>query len=270
MEGTDISQLKAGDQHYLAYVGPPDQYDFMGATQFRLLCTLGLRANHSLLDFGCGSLRAGRLFLNYLDEGRYFGIEPNQWLIEGAINKMVGRDLVAIKKPRFDYNSDFMTNVFSERFDFIVAQSVFSHASGDLINIALHNFKASLKPTGIIVATFFKGDSDYDGSGWVYPGCVSYRHSTIERFAKEAGLFIAQLPWYHPRQTWYTFSIDQGRIPNKSMLQHLSGAVLFSPEFADSWDKTSKGAGLIRKSAPGVWAKSIKKGLKKLIEKGGP
>jgi len=82
----NISKLKAGDNHYMAYVGPPTQYDFMGATQFRLLCTLDLRANHYLLDFGCGSLRAGRLFISYLDEGRYFGIEPNKWLIEDAIN----------------------------------------------------------------------------------------------------------------------------------------------------------------------------------------
>src|ERR1700674_1277415 len=114
----DISKLNPGDNHYMAYVGPPTQYDFMGATQFRLLCTLGLRANHYLLDFGCGSLRAGRLLINYLDHGRYFGIEPNKWLIEDAINNQVGKDLIHIKAPQFDNNSDFATNVFSEKFDF--------------------------------------------------------------------------------------------------------------------------------------------------------
>lgn len=51
---------------YRGYVGPEAQYDLMGATQFRLLCTLGLREHHTLLDFGCGSLRAGRLFIPYL------------------------------------------------------------------------------------------------------------------------------------------------------------------------------------------------------------
>ena len=87
----DVSKLKPGDFHYKAYVGAPAQYDFMGATQFRLLCTLGLRVNHCLLDFGCGSLRAGRLFINYLDEQKYYGIEPNKWLIEDAINNQVGK-----------------------------------------------------------------------------------------------------------------------------------------------------------------------------------
>src|SRR5687768_5060480 len=97
----DLSKLKAGDRHYMAYVGRPTQYDFMGATQFNLLCTLGLRANHNLLDVGCGSLRAGRLFIMYLDENRYFGTEPNEWLIEDAIKNQVGTDLIRLKKPQF-------------------------------------------------------------------------------------------------------------------------------------------------------------------------
>ena len=231
----DVSNLKAGDKHYMAYVGPPSRYDFMGATQFRLLCTLGLRANHSLLDFGCGSLRAGRLFLSYLEEGRYFGIEPNKWLIEDAIRNQVGKDLIALKKPRFDHNSNFITDVFSRQFDFIIAQSIFSHAGSDIIRTALCNFKKSLKPNGLIVATFIEGISDFNGSGWVYPGLVNYRQSTVEQFAKEVDLLVIRLPWYHPRQTWYLLTKDGHRLPNKAMLAHLSGAVLFDPEFVESW-----------------------------------
>jgi len=146
----------------------------MGAMQFRLLCTLGLRANHYMLDFGCGSLRAGRLFINYLDQGRYFGIAPNKWLIEDAINNQVGKDLIRKKNPQFDYNTDFATNVFSVQFDFIIAQSIFSHAAGDLIGIALRNFKESLKLDGLIAATFVEGIANFDGTGWVYPSCVNY------------------------------------------------------------------------------------------------
>jgi len=222
----DISKLKPGDPHYIAYVGPPTQYDFMGATQFRLLCALGLRAHHYLLDFGCGSLRAGRLFISYLDEGRYFGIEPNKWLIEDAINYQVGKDLIRLKKPRFDYNSDFATDVFSQGFDFIIAQSIFSHVSSNLIGIALRNFKESLKPNGLIATTFIEGDSDFEGNGWIYPDCVKYRPSTIKRFAKDVGLFIIRIPWYHPRQNWYLLSGDKNRLPKEDMLQHLTGIVL--------------------------------------------
>ena len=35
--------------NYRSYVGPPERYDFMGSSQFRLLTSLGLRSNHKLL-----------------------------------------------------------------------------------------------------------------------------------------------------------------------------------------------------------------------------
>ncbi len=73
-EPAGLSALKPGDPHYRAYVGPPLEYDLVGASQFRLLTTLGLRAGHRCLDLGCGSLRAGRLLIPYLDPGNYFGI----------------------------------------------------------------------------------------------------------------------------------------------------------------------------------------------------
>ena len=201
----------------------------------------------------------------YLDEGRYFGIEPNKWLIEDAINNQVGKDLIALKKPRFDHNSDFITDVFSQQFDFIIAQSIFSHAGSDLISTALRNFKESLKPNGLIAATFIEGISDFDGSGWVYPGCVNYRPSTIERFAEEAGFFVIRLPWYHPRQTWYVLSRDRHRLPNKAMLRHLSGAVLFDPEFVESWKRSQKIIGPIKNYLKQTLPQPIKNSLKKLI-----
>jgi SAM-dependent methyltransferase len=259
----DISTLNPGDNHYMAYVGPPAQYDFMGATQFRLLCTLGLRANHSLLDFGCGSLRAGRLFLSYLDEGRYFGIEPNQWLIEDAISNEIGKDLIALKKPRFNHNSDFVTNVFSKQFDFILAQSIFSHAGSDLISTALRNFNESLNPNGLIAATFVDGNPDFDGSGWIYPGCVNYRSATVERFAEEAGLFVIKLPWYHPRQTWYVLARNRHRLPDKAMLRHLSGAVLFDTEFVESWKRNQTIISSIKNYLKQTLPQPVKSRLKK-------
>jgi len=263
-ESVDISKLRAGDNHYMAYVGPPTRYDLIGATQFRLLCTLGLRANHYLLDFGCGSLRAGRLFIGYLDEGRYFGIEPNKWLIEDAIDNQTGKDLIFLKKPQFDYNSDFATDVFSQQFDFIIAQSIFSHAGSDLISIALRNFRESLKPNGLIAATFMEGDSDFDGNGWVYPGAVNYRLSTIKRFAEEAGLFFIRIPWYHPRQTWYLLSKDRQRLPDDAMLRYLTGVVLFDTEFVDSWKKSHNIIGFIKNYMNRTLLQPTKNSLKKL------
>ena len=74
-----------GSHHYRAFVGSSWLYDLVAATQFNLLTALGLREYHYLLDIGCGSLRGGRLFIPYLLPNRYFGIEPESWLIEESI-----------------------------------------------------------------------------------------------------------------------------------------------------------------------------------------
>lgn len=260
----DVSELKAGDHHYMAYVGPPTQYDFMGATQFRLLCTLGLRANHYLCDFGCGSLRAGRLFLSYLDEGKYYGVEPSKWLIEEAIKNQIGEDLVSIKKPTFDYNESFSVS-FSIKFDFIIAQSIFSHTDRDLVGVALRNFGEALKDDGIVAATFIEGSKDFEGNGWVYPDCVNYRPSTVRKFASEAGLFAARIPWYHPRQTWYILTKDKGRLPNHAMTDHLTGAVLFTPEFAASWKRSHRAIESFKRYVKRRLPSAIKDRLKKWL-----
>lgn len=241
------SELKLGDSHYLSYVGPPKEYDVMGATQFRLLCTLGLREHHKLLDFGCGSLRAGKFFINYLSRGCYFGIDPNHWLIEDAFDNEIGRDINKIKEPRFDYNHDFETAVFGEKFDFIVAQSIFSHTGKEMLLSALRNFKSSLKDDGLIVVTFREGLKDYDAEGWVYVGDekykfnaspkqerITYKPETILGFGNEVGLHIVRIPWYHRRQAWYILAKEEGRLPKKEWRRYLLGPVLYDSDYKKS------------------------------------
>jgi hypothetical protein len=95
----------------------------MSASQFRLLTGLGLSEDHKVLDIGCGSLRAGRLVIQYLLPNNYIGIEPNQWLWERAIEVEIGQDICEIKRPRFLSNPDFTTLDLGGLVDFIVAQS---------------------------------------------------------------------------------------------------------------------------------------------------
>src|SRR5215831_2791013 len=96
--------LKPGDAHDRTYVGPPEDYDLIAAMTFNLLTTLGLRQHHSLLDVGCGSLRIGRLLIPYLNQGNYFGIEPNEWLVQQGIKRELGEALLQIKRPTFFFS----------------------------------------------------------------------------------------------------------------------------------------------------------------------
>jgi SAM-dependent methyltransferase len=228
--------LSAGAHHYTAYVGPPEQYDFMGAMQFRLLTTLGLREHHRVLDFGCGSLRAGRLLIPYLLEGRYYGLEPNQWLIDDAIDRELGRSMIDLKRPTFLHRADYSATAFGISFDYILAQSIFSHAGRDVVSKCLAEFRSCLGKSGLILATFAQphqlGTSeDFSGSGWVYPTCVTYELETILGMVESAGLVGRALPWFHPRQTWFAMALSPAELPTESDDAHLSGIVLRAPEF---------------------------------------
>jgi SAM-dependent methyltransferase len=227
---SEARRLKPGAAHYTAFVGPPAQYDLMGATQFGLLVALGLRHFHVVLDFGCGSLRAGRLLIPYLDHGNYHGLEPNAWLIEDAIERQLGRDQVAIKRPHFHAFTDFRADRCGSGFDFILAQSVFSHAGSDIVATAFAGFGRALAPSGLAVATFIhpgqSGVAERGERGWVYPDCVAHAPATIAALADRAGLFARPLPWFHPRQTWYALARAPARLPKPEHDIHLRGAIL--------------------------------------------
>lgn len=217
--------LKPGDAHYTAYIGPPDQYDFMGGTQFALLFALGLRGHHKVLDFGCGSLRAGRLLIPYLDPGCYFGIEPNAWLIEDALDRQTGRDIVTIKRPVFSDSAAFDATVFGQRFNFILAQSIFSHAGPDVTALALAGFKQALDQTGLCAVTFIHGKGRAP-RGWHYPGIVSYPPPHIEEAVSAAGLSGVPIPWHHPRQTWWLLAHEAQALPAPEEITHLRGVTI--------------------------------------------
>src|SRR6266480_2687384 len=202
--------LKAGDPHYRAYVGPPEDYDLIAAMTFNLLTTLGLRQHHSLLDIGCGSLRIGRLLIPYLNQDKYFGVEPNDWLVEEGIERELGNDLVRIKRPTFFFTDSPETVVEAKvSFDFVLAQSIFSHSGLDLIRGWLSAVSRSLAQGGALVATFLPDQEDSKLTGWVYPECVNYQPETLERAAAEVNLRFEILDWKHPRQTWALFAAPQ-------------------------------------------------------------
>jgi len=191
------------DYRYRAFIGPADKYDLTSALQFNLLTFLGLREEHFLLDVGCGSLAGGRLFIPYLLPGRYYGIEPFQWLVEEGIKNELGNDIILIKRPVFNNNNEFILSIFNRKFDFILAQSIFSHASQRQIRRCLSEAGKVMKPTSFFVATFVEGEENYAGDEWVYPGFVTYTLDFIKIMFENNGLICESIDWPHPTsQKW--------------------------------------------------------------------
>lgn len=197
--------------NYKSYVGPEENYDLMAGLMFVRMFQVGLRSYHTLLDVGCGSLRGGKLFIPYLDVGNYYGIEPLKELVIEGIKNEIGEAIIEIKRPHFVFNSEFDVSEFplpAEGFDFILAQSIFSHTPFWQLKMAFTKLSQVLKKGGIFVATYVKGNKDYSGEKWVYPKCVTFTYDTIKLIAKEVGLHLKEMNgWFHPSgQTWIVMS----------------------------------------------------------------
>ncbi len=202
-DSEELATFVDSHKYYRAFVGPAALYDTQGAMQFSLLTLGGLRDHHKLLDIGCGSLRAGRLFLPYLKPGNYFGIEPEKWLIEDGIDQEVGADQVVIKRPVFSHSSDFALSEFGVDFDFLLAHSIFAHATKPQIERSLAEARRVMRPTSKFFATLHIGRDDYEGSEWKYPEPVPYTKGWFEGSSARHGLACRWIDWPAPhRQCW--------------------------------------------------------------------
>jgi SAM-dependent methyltransferase len=231
--------LPPGADHYRAFVGPPDRYDFMSASQFALLFALGLRDTHTVLDFGCGSLRVGRLLIPFLQPGNYFGIDPNSWLVDDAMRYELGSSIILTKRPSFLQNDDFRCDVFGRQFKFIIVQSIITHCGADLVQGLADEMAKSLEEDGRVVFSIIEAPDIFERpsvDGWVYPNCVSYGSVVIRDIFRQAGLVCRSLPWYHPGARWYIAAHSDRFVPAIEDLWLLRGAVLFDEQFSESTD----------------------------------
>jgi SAM-dependent methyltransferase len=191
---------------------------------FNLLTNLGLRGKHRLLDVGCGSLRIGRLLIPYLDAGNYTGVEPNVDIFEAGLEAELGRDIVRVKRPSFHMADNAAVLPTDARYDYVLAQSIFSHTSRGLMQGWLDGVSQRLAPGGVLAATYIRGEKDYAGDAWWYPGPVTFRFETLQACGQEAGLRCVPLEWRHPHgQTWLLFVRAEAAIP-EGMVEYVSSS----------------------------------------------
>lgn len=130
-------------------------WDAMGDLQFKFLVDQGLEPGSHLLDVGCGSLRGGVRFVQYLDPGHYCGMDRSPELLDAG-KRELARAGLSEKQALLLADENFAFSRFDRSFDFALAQSVFTHLPFNTILRCLGEMERVLRPGGRFFVTYFR------------------------------------------------------------------------------------------------------------------
>lgn len=188
-------------------------WEEIGTLQVEFMRGRGLQRDNLLLDVGCGSLRGGVKFIQYLNSGHYFGIDIRSSLLEaGYAQEILPREDLAKKLPRANLKciDNFDAASFARQFDYALAQSVFTHLTFNSIRLCLENLHPALRPGGKFCATYFRitddqpaGVSRSNEFGVVtygYKDPYHYRVADFQHLIRGLPWSLdEELDWNHPR-----------------------------------------------------------------------
>jgi SAM-dependent methyltransferase len=204
-EAFELTEKRLKRRVHRSFVG--GQWEQMGRLQLEFLIAHGLQPEHRFLDVGCGSLRAGRYLVNYLEPGHYYGTDINHGLIEAGYELELD-DPQRARLPQSNLHAtDRFDNDFGVSFDMAIAQSVFTHISLNMMRLCLYRVAKVMKPDATFYATFFERGRDYPVDGvpegrnlWTERNAFWYYRRDLQWAAERSPWDYRYIgTWGHPR-----------------------------------------------------------------------
>lgn len=201
--------------------GATEVFDLAGRHQFILLLENGLLPESKVLDIGCGSLRAGYWLIRFLDPGCYFGIEPSPKRLSAGIEYFITPEIKETKQPAFAHNDDFEFSVFEQKFDFFLANSIWTHASGRQIERMLDSFVDNTNDNAAFLTSYFRvsvPDEEYQGDQWS-TNVIRHKRIWLRDLCRARSLSfheithqgpLGHLMWVRTGQEWLLIKRPQG------------------------------------------------------------
>lgn len=196
--GRDLSSEEIAGGLHREQVG--GMWEALGRLQLDFLVSQGLLPTMRLLDVGCGCLRGGVRFVEYLEPGRYFGFDVNPSLLEAGRVELAAAGLGdRLPAENLLATGEFEAWRFGVPFDMAIAQSVFTHLPANLIRRCLIELARVLPFGGRFFATFFECPEEEPAALSVTHepgGIVSYLDHDPFHYRFRDFLWLADgLPW---------------------------------------------------------------------------
>ena len=159
------------------FLGGPG-FTKMGPHVLSVLRRHGLVDTSRVLEVGFGVGRVGRSIIDALAPDRFCGIEPNAQMLAAGVSRLVGRDRLRAKRPRFHLTPDGRFEVFGGRFDFVYSRSVWTHMSKRQIEAYLDGYLRVADRVGINLRVPPRVDGVFPRRSRTTTRCCSQRSST--------------------------------------------------------------------------------------------
>lgn len=187
-------------------------WEEMGNLQQDFLVSEGMLPDHRLLDIGCGSLRLGRLASAYLKPGNYWGTDISVDLIDaGYRGEIVPAGLdQRLLRTNLVTDAEFSFVGVPASFDFVMAQSVFTHLPLNHLRLCFSRLADHLLDPCTAFFTFFmppKGANYWepvrqheDVVSWSYKDPFHYEWDDIRHAFRGLPWELSLIGnWSHPR-----------------------------------------------------------------------
>lgn len=163
-------------------------WDLMGTFQLDMCKNLGLKPDSTLLDFGCGALRGGVKYINFIGIDNYYGVDISRAILDHGLDELRKANLDS-KKPNIKLINDLEFNYFgTTKFDFILAQSVLTHLPETEVKLFLTNVSRVMHQDTILIVTILLSEN-----GSHTPDLVNYYYTREQIFSwsKERQLILS-------------------------------------------------------------------------------
>ena len=149
-------------------VGPPELWKMKRDFQIQFLKSAKLEPHHYFLDIGCGTLRGGLPVIDYLQVGRYYGVDVRPEVLDEA-RKELREAKLQDKTPTLLATSDIGELVINQQFDFIWAFSVLIHLDDDILHDTIRFVARHLSDDGTFYCNVNVGETRDEGKWEGFP-----------------------------------------------------------------------------------------------------
>lgn len=174
-------------------VGPTGVWPALQQYQFEALTRHGLAPRHAVIDIGCGPLTVGLRLIDYLEPGRYVGLDLQPAPLTEAYRRIAEHGL-AHKNPTLVRSTTFgRDELAGRRFDYLWVSQLSYHLDDAQTADLLAQARAMMAPQAVLLMDVIDParDSTRDPHWKGFPYFVR-PYSFYERAAERAGLVAAR------------------------------------------------------------------------------